>query len=369
MSKAAELAALIGSQSALSNRNLIINGAMQVAQRSTSETGLGGASGYFTLDRFKAPVTSSGRFTMAQTAITDLPGFANALHLDCTTADTSIAADENLIIEHKFEGQDLQRLQKGTSSAKPITVSFYAKANAAFTFVVELYDLDNTRNITQKFTTSTSWTRHTLTFPGDTSGAFDDDNAASMNINFWLHSGTTFGGTGGTFVDNTWGTPTNANRTSGISSFFSSTDNDLKITGVQLEVGEQATPFEHRSYGDELARCQRYYEKTYPYATTPGTASSYNTINALGMAGMDEETSGQRYMTFPWMVEKRAAPTLTIYDQAGNSGKVTTLNNAGGQTHNVSVALAFAGTYVMGAGPSNSAIWGLTFFCVGDSEL
>ena len=261
MSKAAELAALIGSQTAQSNRNIVINGAMQVAQRSTSETGLGGSSGYFTLDRFKATVTSSGRFTMAQTAITDLPGFANALHLDCTTADTSIAADENLIIQYKFEGQDLQRLQKGTSSAKPVTVSFYAKANAAFTFVVELYDLDNTRNITQKFTTSTSWTRHTLTFLGDSSGAFDDDNAASMNLSFWLHSGTTFGGTGGTFVDNTWGTPTNANRTSGISSFFSSTDNDLKITGVQMELGEQATPFEHRSFGDELERCKRYFQQ------------------------------------------------------------------------------------------------------------
>ncbi len=261
MSKAAELAALIGSQTALSDRNMVVNGAMNVAQRSVSETGLGGASGYFTLDRFKATVTSSGRFTMAQTAITDLPGFANALHLDCTTADTSIDADENLVIQHKFEGQDLQRLQKGTSSAKSVTVSFYAKTNAAFTFVVELYDLDNTRNITQKFTTATSWTRHTLTFPGDTSGAFDDDNAASMNLSFWLHAGTTFGGTGGTFVDNTWGTPTNANRTSGISSFFSSTDNDLKITGVQLELGEVATPFEHRSFGDELRRCQRYYYK------------------------------------------------------------------------------------------------------------
>ena len=299
MSKAAELAALISSQSALSDRNMVINGAMNVAQRSVSETGLGGASGYFTLDRFKATVTSSGRFTMAQTAITDLPGFANALHLDCTTADTSIDADENLVIQHKFEGQDLQRLQKGTSSAKSVTVSFYAKANAAFTFVVELYDLDNTRNITQKFTTATSWTRHTLTFPGDTSGAFDDDNAASMNLSFWLHAGTTFGGTGGTFVDNTWGTPTNANRTSGISSFFSSTDNDLKITGVQMELGEQATAFEHRSFADELARCHRYFHQFQKSSEggeiiIAGATSSATAFNA--------------HMFMPM----RAAPTVTF---------------------------------------------------------
>jgi len=308
MSKAAELAALIGSQSALSNRNLVINGAMQVAQRSTSETGLGGSSGYFTLDRFKATVTSSGRFTMAQTAITDLPGFANALHLDCTTADTSIDADENLVIQHKFEGQDLQKLQKGTSSAKPVTVSFYAKANAAFTFVVELYDLDNTRNITQKFTTSTSWTRHTLTFPGDTSGAFDDDNAASMNLSFWLHAGTTFGGTGGTFVDNTWGTPTNANRTSGISSFFSSTDNDLKITGIQLEVGETATPFEHRSYGYELRRCQRYFCSSFPSTVTPANGE----VTGEYQVGLSSTSEPQIIVQFP--VEMVASPTIVLFN-------------------------------------------------------
>ena len=322
MSKAAELAALIGSQTALSDRNMVLNGAMNVAQRSVSETGLGGASGYFTLDRFKATVTSSGRFTMAQTAITDLPGFANALHLDCTTADTSIDADENLVIQHKFEGQDLQRLQKGTSSAKSVTVSFYAKANAAFTFVVELYDLDNTRNITQKFTTATSWTRHTLTFPGDTSGAFDDDNAASMNLSFWLHAGTTFGGTGGTFVDNTWGTPTNANRTSGISSFFSSTDNDLKITGVQMELGEQVTPFQHEDISTTIAKCQRYFFRE----GNVGEALHYVTTGPV---------AGQRWYFQALPVQMRADPTDTIY-AAGSQAQSGKAQKDDGTFHDVS---------------------------------
>ena len=340
MSKAAELAALIGSQTALSNRNMVANGAMNVAQRSTSETGLGGASGYFTLDRFKATVTSSGRFTMAQTAITDLPGFANALHLDCTTADTSIDAAENLVIQHKFEGQDLQRLQKGTSSAESVTVSFYAKANAAFTFVVELYDLDNTRNITQKFTTSTSWTRHTLTFPGDTSGAFDDDNAASLNLSFWLHSGTTFGGTGGTFVDNTWGTPTNANRTSGISSFFSSTDNDLKITGVQMELGEQATPFEHRSFGDELLRCQRYF------VNYPDTSSATNAV----FVGRGNGSTQALSVMMPLPVVMRTTPTISQISQLAaigpsgyNSADNVTPTVTGTPDFEPNLALAFTG--------------------------
>ena len=128
MTKAAELAALIGSQTSLANRNLVINGGMNVAQRATSATGVGGDASYPTLDRFRQNTSNTaGRFTMSQVAVTDLPGFANALKLDCTTADTSIAAGELGIIMQRFEGQDLQRLKKGTSDAEPVTVSFYVK--------------------------------------------------------------------------------------------------------------------------------------------------------------------------------------------------------------------------------------------------
>ena len=109
MSKAAELAALIGSQTALSNRNLIINGAMNVSQRATSSTGVGASSGYFTVDRFALAFSgTAGRLTMTQTAVTDLPGFTKCIKLDCTTADTSIAAGEFFLLQYKFEGQDLQ---------------------------------------------------------------------------------------------------------------------------------------------------------------------------------------------------------------------------------------------------------------------
>ena len=262
MSKAAELAALIGSQTALSNRNLIINGAMNVSQRSTSVSNMGGTEGYKTLDRFNhTGGEGAGRFTSAQTAINDLHGFLNCLHLDCTTADTSIAATELLIIEQRLEGQDLQQLKKGTSSAESVTVSFYMKTNKAFTFMCGLNDYDNNRVNVQQFTTSTSWTRHSITFVGDTTGALTDDNGHSLSVEFYLHAGSNF--TGGTYSANTWQSRASSDnmRAVGIGSFFDSTDNDVKLTGLQVELGEQATPFEHRSFADELDRCHRYFYK------------------------------------------------------------------------------------------------------------
>ena len=261
MTKAAELAKMgevLSNSQIGGRRNIVYNGAMQVAQRSTSETGLGASSGYFTLDRFR--ITSgnnAGRFTMSQSSVTDLPGFANALKMDCTTADTSTDAAENLRLQTLLEGQDLQQLKKGTSSAEKFTISFYVKGNASATYMLELFDGDNSRHNTQQFAVTSSWNRISLTFAGDTTGAFDDDNALSLYLNFWLHAGSTY--TGGTYTANTWASNTNANRAVGISSFFDSTDRTLEITGLQMEIGSQATPFEHRSFGEELALCRRYY--------------------------------------------------------------------------------------------------------------
>ena len=261
MSKARQLA---DNGAASPNRNMVINGAMNVAQRSVSVTGLGTADGYFTLDRFLVNInaTSAGRFTMTQTA--DGPsGFANCLKLDCTTADTSIAASEQLTIDHRIEGQNLQRFKKGTADAEQFAVSFYVKGNASATYACELFDSDNTRQITKLFSVTTSWNRIELIFPADTTGAFDDDNAVSLNIIIGLHSGSTY--TGGTLNSTAWGAMSdNATRRAGISSFFDSTNRTFFMTGLQLEVGSSATPFEHKTFAQDLEECQRYLsmEKT-----------------------------------------------------------------------------------------------------------
>jgi hypothetical protein len=243
-------------------RNIIYNGEMKVAQRSASVAGLGAAGGYFTLDRWLTQFgATAGRLTMAQVA-DGPPGFANCMKLTTTTADTSIAAGEYLVLSQNLEGQDLQQLKKGTASAEQVTVSFWVKGNAAATYVCELQDLDTVggRVNTQSFAVTTSWNRIELTFAADTTGAFGDDNGASLAVNFWLHAGATYAG--GTFASNTWAGVTQANRCAvdGFTSIFDATSRTLFLTGVQMEIGATATEFESRTYGEELALCQRYFQ-------------------------------------------------------------------------------------------------------------
>ena len=260
MSKAAELAKIgeVTTNSQIGGRrNIVINGAMQVAQRGTSATGLGAETSLL-LDRFSfGGGATAGRATMSQVADVH-DGFANALKLDCTTADTSIAANEQAYVIYKFEGQELQQLKKGTSGAEKMTLSFYVKGNAAATYTAEFYDADNNRHIAQEFSVGTDWSRITLTYVGDTTGAYDDDNALSLYLFIWLHAGSNF--TSGTFVSNTWASVSNTIRVGdNQTSFFDSTNRTFFITGVQMEVGSVATPFEHRSFGEELALGQRYF--------------------------------------------------------------------------------------------------------------
>ena len=264
MSKAADLANLIGNINAGgggANKNVIINGDFKIKQRAgtgTQSTGLGASSGYHLHDRWSLDFNNTaGRLTMSHDSSAP-SGFANSMKLACTTADTSIASDEQLRINTRIEGQNLQSFAKGTSDAKPFAVSFYVKGNASATYVCELYDNDNTRQVSKTFNVTTDWTRVELSFPADTSGAFDDDNGLSFLLQIWLHAGSNF--TSGT-LNTTWGSVTNANRAVGISSFFDSTDRTFFITGVQLEVGQNPTSFEHEPFDVTLKKCHRYFFK------------------------------------------------------------------------------------------------------------
>ena len=262
MTKAAELAKMgeVLTNSQIGRKNIIINGAMQISQRSTSETGKGDADGYFTLDRFRMGhgATSAGRYTMSQSSVTDLEGFSNALKIDCTTADTSIAAGEALIINQRLEGFNLQQIKATSTSTRAFTVSFYAKSNASRAIASEITFSNGTnRQISKLHTIGTSWARYTMTVPAASSTQIDNDNSHEGDLNFWMHAGSTY--SSGTINDDALDSITNANRAVGIGSIFASTDNTLEITGIQLEVGSQATPFEHRSVGEEFTLCQRYY--------------------------------------------------------------------------------------------------------------
>ena len=306
MSKAAELAKIgeaVTNGQIGGRRNIAYNGAMNVAQRSASVTGIGASAGYFTLDRWYLEAgTTAGRLTMTQTA--DGPvGFANCMKLDCTTADTSIAAGELLVLQQHIEGQDVQAIGKGVSGAKQITLSFYVKANAAFDFNAEIQDQDNGRTNGKLFATTTDWVRHEITFEADAddgSSPFDDDNAKSLSVNFWLHGGSTF--TSGTLASG-WENTTNANRAAGIDSFYSNTNNNFFITGLQLEVGSVATPFENRSFGEEFNLCERYFQVV-AAAANGGICSGW------------QQSSGDSrgILKFPPM---RAAPTIA-QDETAN---------------------------------------------------
>ena len=246
----------------LSNRNIVINGAMAVVQRNANTTSITTA-GYYSPDRWKIEIGTAGTWTMnVDSAGVNRAGpneFGNSCNLICTTADSSLATGDYFILAQYIEGRNLQQIKKGTANAESITVSFWAKSSNTGTFICELVDLDNSRQCSQSYTISTAgtWERKTLTFPADTTGRFDNDNAGGLALDFWLAAGTTY--TSGS-LDTVWAPATNANRAAGQFNLAGNINNYFAITGVQLEVGSVATPFEMRNYGQELIMCQRYYQ-------------------------------------------------------------------------------------------------------------
>jgi hypothetical protein len=306
---------------------LIINGNMDVAQRATSVTGVGdGDTGYHTLDRwrFSEGGDNSTVFTMSQD--TDVPtgqGFANSLKMDVTTADASPGSSDAMFLQQRFEGQDLQLLKKGTSSAEKITVSFWVKSSKTGTHILEVQDSDNTRNCSQSYTVSSAdtWEKKVVVFPADTTGALDDDNANSFEINWWLLAGTDF--TSGTLATS-FASRTNANRAVGQVNIGDNTSNNFYMTGCQMEIGEFSSttipPFQHEDFGDNLSRCCRYFFFT-------GDGSVYQ-HHGTGV----EVSSTAAYINIPLPSILRSSPSVSIEDSIvawdGNSeNAITSLGN------------------------------------------
>ena len=246
---------------------IIINGDMAVAQRATSVTSHNAVS-YTTVDRFKT-VCETGTYTVIQESLTSgaayLAGFKNALRLDTTTAEaTAGSAGEQTTIEQRIEGFNLQAFKKGTASAEKYTLAFWVKASkTGSNLQVNLRDVDNTRQIggTYSISSADTWEHKVINFAADTTGAFDDDNANSLTIEWFLDGGSNFSGGA---VPTAWEASSNADRNVTNFDLAGNTANDWAITGVQLEVGEFSSttlpPFQFESFGDNLARCQRYFQ-------------------------------------------------------------------------------------------------------------
>ena len=261
----------------LSNRNVLINGEMQINQRGNAAAT--GSAAYLSADRWKTQNGSGAQWEVSRS--TDSPdGFAYSTKWDCSTADTSIGAGDYMYITQDLEGQDVQRFHKGKSTAKKFALQFWIKSTITGTYIVNLFDSDNNRQIAKAYTISSAntWEKKTMVFDADTTGAFDADNAKSLRVTFWLMAGSNY--TSGT-LSTTWAAETSANKAVGQVNAVSSTSNNVFITGIQLEV-DTCTEFEHRSYGDELRRCQRYFfaikGNQYDYAGINGYANSDNTV-------------------------------------------------------------------------------------------
>jgi len=306
MTKAAELAKMgevLSNSQIGGRRNIIINGAMQVAQRATSATGVGsGTVGYVAVDRFRLQKDGSptARFTVSQD--TNAPvGFANSMKAAVTTADTSVGSAILQYVDQFIEAQNLQQLAYGTSSAKKITLSFYVKCSTAQTFAVDLVNEDNTKyfNTTYTVSSANTWERKTITIPADTASGFNNDNGRGLRVRWTLVAGSNW--TDGS-VSTAWSGDYNV-ATNHQNTWVGATGRTWQLTGVQLEVGEQATPFEHRSFGEELLLCQRYFYKI------EGT-TGFKTTFINGAIDGSTAIGVQKHQ-----VEMRAAPTFT---QSGN---------------------------------------------------
>ena len=334
MTKAAELAkmgeVLTNSQIG-GRRNIVINGAMQISQRGTS---FSVSDNIYTLDRFLTEFSGLGAFTLTQS--TDAPdGFGNSLKLDCTTADASPASGDVFQLFHRIEGQNLQQLKKGTSSAEKVTLSFFVKSNKTGNMQVNLRDA-NSRIIgaTYAISSANTWERKTITFDGDTSGSIANDNTAELTIEFPVGSGSNY--TSGA-VPTSWETSSDADRNAGSNiNIADSTANEWYLTGVQLEVGSQATPFEHRSFGEEHDLCKRFYQKSFEYATAVGTATQLAGWSTGGPNGATSTGYVEGTINFEKIM--RTTPSITIYDHSGNSGKCARLAAGTARYQNETVA-------------------------------
>jgi len=264
MSKARELAELgaVYDSGALSNRNIIINGAMNLDQRSSGSATTNGSSGYTTVDRWKSyDNLSAGASTSQQ--VTDVPdnqGFKNSLKFTVTTADSDLGTGEVLFIQQAIEGNNFSVLRYGTSSAKTSTISFWVKSSETGSFGGSLQrsvNYDRQYGFTYTISAANTWEYKTVTIPGDTGGTWPTDNTAGASLMFNLGSGSS------RLIStaNQWGTTSLGFQVSGTKNIAGTVNATFFVTGVQMEVGTEATPFEHRSFGQELALCQRYYQR------------------------------------------------------------------------------------------------------------
>ena len=313
-------------ESPLNGRNMIINGGMQVWQRATGATAVVNSS-YQTADRWKLYQQTDGAYTSEKHAMSlaeiNTTGHSSAIALNVTTADASIAASQGAHILQYVEAQNCQHLQWGTAAAKDVTLSFWVKSKIAGTYTIALTKFDTTAyylNREYTINDADTWEKKEITITptaGSTTlitgagGIIVNDNSHGIGVYFNLARGSDYHAT-----TNTWATGADWSSDQQVN-WMSSTSNDFYLTGVQLEAGSVATPFEHRSYGDELAKCMRYYQKSYETGVVPGTNDNLGGIHAMSWS--DGNVAGFRFIK-----PMRDVPTVRFWTITGTLGYIAT---------------------------------------------
>ena len=342
-------------------KNLLYNGAMMINQRGTQS---GITSGTYTLDRWILSDGTGGTFQVSQSA--NVPdGFQNAFLFETTTADTSLSGGtQYLNITQKLEGQDVKQLAYGTSNAKPVTLSFWVKSSKAGQFASEL-EISGAVNV-QPWTVNQAdtWEYKTVTFEGNTSTAITPTNTTGMWVVLcWMAAGD---GISGPNFQSGWRALNQTERLpENIPNMADSTSNIMRFTGVQLEVGKVATPFEHRSYGEELALCQRYYWTSYPSGYGAGSTGSGNTNTLYWVK--DGASSYATFGTVTFPSQMRTTPTTAMYNPTtGAAGQFTSDGT------NTSGVIYYARNHSFAAGHSGVSVGaqtGINYHVTADAEL
>ena len=303
---------------------IIINGNMNVWQRSTSTVTM--SDGYYNVDRFRGEEGTDGTATWSRsTSVPDNTGLAYSLQVDCTGTDSSIGSGQQTNIQQTIEAQNLQLLKWGTSDAEKVTLSFWVKSNQTGQHSVSFRKLDNTaynQPKTYTINSANTWEKKVLVFSALTlsGGAIANDNGDGLQIFWKLSAGSDYQGTADTWTATNQG----ATAVSGDVNFMSSTDNNFYLTGVQLEVGEYTSstlpPFQHESLGDNLARCQRYFQMI-----------AEGNQKIISMAHWGSNTEVDFVVELPTTM--RARPTLDYttgneyWAIGGSGGSTNTLDN------------------------------------------
>jgi len=308
-------------------KNRIINGDMRIDQRNAGASVTQSTSVAYTVDRWSCYGSVASKFTVQQNAgsVTPPTGFTNYLGITSSSAYT-VGASEFFFIQQVIEGYNTTGLGFGSAGASSVTISFWVRSSLTGTFGGTLSNgaTDRVYPFTYTISSANTWEQKTVTIAGDTSGTWSTNNSGGIVLNFNMGAGASVSGTAGAWSGSTLRAPT------GATSVVGTNGATFYITGVQLEIGSSATPFERRLYNQELANCQRYYAKTYDTGTVPGTATTSGAIGTNVSATWSYASPGN--WCFP--VAMRAQPTITLYSthNANTTGVITSDTTDGAGT-------------------------------------